>query len=209
MEGINNEKYNKKLWIKIKSKYILRQIFNNLKQSKLLELIRYNKIIKNVLDKRKKDYIDEYLKIEIEIIPLENKYGRFINIKDNYKPYIHIYFIDKNGETKRNYINNGEKVSKIKIIIDNEVKSFTRLFQECKCIKIINFIKFNKNDINNMSYMFYNCSSLKELNLNNFNTNNVTDMSCMFCGCLNELRVKIKSQFKNFKEEAFLKLNIY
>ena len=54
-----------------------------------------------------------------------------------------------------------------------------------------------------MSFMFYGCSSLKELNLNNMNTNNVTDMSYMFTGCLDELKLKIKSQFKNFKEEAF------
>ena len=54
-----------------------------------------------------------------------------------------------------------------------------------------------------MSDMFRGCSSLKELNLNNFNTNNVTDMRCMFGGCLDELKLKIKSQFKNFKEESF------
>ena len=51
--------------------------------------------------------------------------------------------------------------------------------------------------------MFRGCSSLKELNLNNFNTNNVIDMSLLFSGCLNELKLKIKSQFKNFKEGAF------
>ena len=51
--------------------------------------------------------------------------------------------------------------------------------------------------------MFYNCSSLTSLNLSNFNTNNVKDMSCMFSRCLDELKLKIKSQFKNFKEEAF------
>ena len=51
--------------------------------------------------------------------------------------------------------------------------------------------------------MFYECSSLKELNLINFNTNNVTDMSWMFRGCLDELKLKIKSQFKNFKKVAF------
>ena len=44
---------------------------------------------------------------------------------------------------------------------------------------------------------------IKELNLNNFNTNNVTNMSYMFSGCFDELKLKIKSQFKNFKEEAF------
>ena len=54
-----------------------------------------------------------------------------------------------------------------------------------------------------MSYMFFGCSSLKELNLNNFNTNNITYMSCMFEGCLDELKLKIKSQFKNFRKEAF------
>ena len=54
-----------------------------------------------------------------------------------------------------------------------------------------------------MSYMFFGCSSLKELNLNNFNTNNITNMSYMFEGCLDELKLKIKSQFKNFEEEAF------
>ena len=57
-----------------------------------------------------------------------------------------------------------------------------------------------------MRSMFNECSSLKELNLNNFNTNNVTDMRSMFSGCLDELKLKIKSQFKNFKEEAFSNL---
>ena len=44
---------------------------------------------------------------------------------------------------------------------------------------------------------------IKELNLNNFNANNVTNMRSMFRGCLDELKLKIKSQFKNFKKEAF------
>ena len=57
--------------------------------------------------------------------------------------------------------------------------------------------------------MFRECSSLKELNLNTFNTNNVTDMSYMFGDCLDELKLKIKNQFKNFKEEAFKNFNIY
>ena len=54
-----------------------------------------------------------------------------------------------------------------------------------------------------MSWMFGLCISLKELNLSNFNTNNVTNMYGMFDECLDELKLKIKSQFKNFKEEAF------
>ena len=51
--------------------------------------------------------------------------------------------------------------------------------------------------------MFLGCSSLKELNLNNFNTNNVIYMGGMFNECSNELIMKIKTQYKNIKEEAF------
>ena len=54
-----------------------------------------------------------------------------------------------------------------------------------------------------MSWMFYKCSSLKELNLNNFNTNNVTNVRCMFEGCSNVLKINIKSENKNIKDEAF------
>ena len=54
-----------------------------------------------------------------------------------------------------------------------------------------------------MSGMFYGCSSLKELILNNFNTNNVTNMSYMFDGCSDDLKMKIKSENKNIKDEAF------
>ena len=100
------------------------------------------------------------------------------------------------------YIEEEDNVTKIKIIIDYQVKSFYGLFKWCKCIESINFKKFYRNNITDMSYMFNECSSLKELNLNNFNTNNVTDMSWMFWGCLDEMKLKIKSQL-NLKEEAF------
>ena len=52
--------------------------------------------------------------------------------------------------------------------------------------------------------MFKGCSSLKDLNLNNFNTNNVTAMRCMFKGCSDDLKMKIKSENKNIKDEAFI-----
>ena len=51
--------------------------------------------------------------------------------------------------------------------------------------------------------MFSRCSSLKEINLNNFNTNNVSDMSYMFSKCSDELKLKLKSKFNKFKNEAF------
>ena len=84
-----------------------------------------------------------------------------------------------------------------------KLNHFQDLFYNCECIESIKFKKFYRNNVTNMSGMFCGCSSLKELNLNNFNTNNVTDMSGMFTECSDELKLKIKSQFKNFKEEAF------
>ena len=60
-----------------------------------------------------------------------------------------------------------------------------------------------------MSCMFYGCSSLKELNLNNFNTNNVSDMECMFYGCSDQIKNKIRTEYKNIKEEAFNEDDIY
>ena len=83
------------------------------------------------------------------------------------------------------------------------------MFNYCRSIESIVFKQFSRNNITDMSGMFSGCSSLQELNLNNFNTNNVIYMSCMFSECLDELKLKIKSQFKNFKEEAFKNFNIY
>ena len=51
--------------------------------------------------------------------------------------------------------------------------------------------------------MFSGCTSLKELNLDNFNTIKVTDMYAMFLECSDEIKLKIKNKFKNFREEAF------
>ena len=105
--------------------------------------------------------------------------------------YYHIYFNDNKEEIKRNYFNKNDNVSKIKIIIDYQVKSFEELFYYCECIEYINFKKFYRNNINNMGSMFWECSSLKELNLSNFNTNNVTNMEGMFyeCSSLKELNL--------------------
>ena len=164
----------------IKSRYILSKIYNNIPKKKKLAIVKYNKRIQNRLNLSIKDY-KEYSEIEIEIIPIKDKYGKFINIKKNYKLYYHIYFNDNKEEIKNKYeIKDEDEVTKIQIIIDYQVKSFKDLFKRCECIESINFKKFYRNNITDMRYMFYWCSSLKELNLNNFNTNNVTNMWCMF-----------------------------
>ena len=135
---------------------------------------------------------------------MKGEYGEFVKMKEEDKKYFHIYFNDnKKKDIEKTLLNKDDNVSKISIIIDYQIKSFSGLFYNCWSVEFIKFKKFYRNNITDMSYMFYGCSSLKELNLDNFNTNNVTDMRWMFGRCLNELKLKIKSQFKNIKEEAF------
>ena len=138
-----NEVESKDLFKNLKSKYILQILFNNLLKKKSLEIIRYNKNIKNRLNISIKDYID-CLSIDIEIKPVNNKYGKFINIDKGDEKYYHIYLNDNKEEIKRNNLNKNENVTKLSIIIDYQVKSFQGLFRNCKCIEYINFKKFYK-----------------------------------------------------------------
>ena len=231
-KNIENNKLNINL-DNIKSNYILRKIYGNILKKKSLEIFRYNKKIQKRLNycfKDYKEYCQTFTPIEIEIKLTEDSYSKFINIKKNEESFYHIYINNNKKEIKNKYeTDEQDKVTKIKIIIDYQVKSFKELFSYCYCIESINFKKFYRNNITDMSYMFSGCSSLKELNLNNFNTNNVTDiswmfdrcsslkelnlnnfnthnvtdMSYMFSGCSDDLKMKIKSENKNIEAEAF------
>ena len=191
----------------LKSDYFIQKFFDYIQKRRKLKTIRYNKSIQkriNLNINHYKEYSEKYSSIEIEIKPMENKYGRFIKIKEGDEEYYHIYYNDnKKEEIKSTSLNENDKVSKINIIIDYQVESFYKLFYYCKCIESICFKKFYRNNLTNMSGMFCGCSSLKELNLNNFNTNNVIHMSYMFSKCTDELKLKLKCKFNEFKEEAF------
>ena len=183
----SNEIESKDIFKNLKNDYFLQKLFHNLMKKKSLDIIKYNKNIKeriNISIKDYKEYSEIYSSIEIEIKTVNNKYSEFININENEK-YYHIYFNDNKEEIKRNYLTIKDKIKRktIKIIIDYQVKSFGKLFYGCKCFDYIYFKKFYRNNINNMEGMFYGCSSLEELDLSNFNTNNVTNMSFMFFGC--------------------------
>ena len=179
-----NEMNNIYIWKRIRSKYVLQQIFKYLNQRIFLKIIKYNRDIQKNLEKGHKDY-KKYCEIEIEIIPTENEYyrnGPFINFNTE-ESYYHVYYNDRKEETKRknkNYLT--KNIKKIKVIIDYQVKSFCELFRYCCSIKSINFIKFNRNDIRKMSYMFDECSALQEVNFSNFNTMNLIDISFLFYG---------------------------
>ena len=154
----------------IKSNYILRNIFNNLYSKICLKIIKNNNKLKQRLDISLKDYIKTHYEIEIEIIPIEKeKLPKEENIFINYNKedisYFHIYLNNNySQEIKRNYITKKDNANKIRIIIEEKIKSFKDLFKRCYCIKEFSFIKFYRSDIYDMSYLFCGCSSLIKLN---------------------------------------------
>ena len=172
----------------MKSDYFIQKFFDYIQKRRILKTIRYNKSIQkriNLNINHYKEYSEKYSSIEIDIIPMKGEYGKFINIKEEDKKYLHIYFNDnKKKEIKNTYLDEDENVSKISIIIDYQIKSFAELFFICRCIESIKFKKFYRNNVTDMRGMFSGCSSLKELNINNFNTVNVNNMSYMFYQCL-------------------------
>ena len=70
--------------LKIKSLFIFKKILNNLKKRKALNIVKYNKNIKkriNIDINDYKEYSEKYSSIEIEIKPVDNKYGKFMKFK--------------------------------------------------------------------------------------------------------------------------------
>ena len=175
----------------IKSKYIFGIIIKNyVAKRKYYLLFQHNKNFQKKLDLNLEDYKDLhkkiFLTIELELIPCKQLKPDikhyFIRTREN-KSYYHIYFNNDSIETDRNYLTNFDKVAKIKIKIDMDLKSIKGLFYDCSIIKKIKFTKFNRDDFTDMSEIFYGCSSLDKLDIKLFKTSNVTKMNWMFCLC--------------------------
>ena len=201
-ENKNNEKLLQNIELKgkienINSKFNLAHIFNNLQKHKFFNIIKYNKALQNRLNLNIKNYkecSELFTPIEIEIIPTEKKYGKFINIKyEKQKIYTHIYFNDSNKEIKKYYLKKEDKITKIKIIIDYQIKSFEFLFSNVDCIESIYFRRFKRININNMRCMLGKCSSLKKIDFSNFKTDNVEYMSYMFGKCSSLIEVNLSN----------------
>ena len=112
----------------VKSKYTTIKIVNLLCTKNLLNIFRYNKNYQNIFKKDINDYKTFFSKVEIEIIPLENKFGYFINVLSN-EPHYHFYLNDNVEELNRNYITKFDNAKKIKVIIDEKIKSLSSLFK--------------------------------------------------------------------------------
>ena len=185
----------------IKSTYILSKILGHFKKEKALKIIKYNKNVQNKLNITIDDF-KEISQTKIIVIPCENKFGKFINIFDKkMEKYYHIYFNDNKEEIKRNYLNENDKATKIKIAIDYNVQSLYGLFFNCTCIESIDFIKSHGANINNIKCMFASCRSLKKISFY-FKSKNLSDMSYMFseCSLLEELNIS------NFDTDKFIKM---
>ena len=141
----------------IKTDYFLEKVFNILRKKKTLNIVKYNKNIKkriNININDYKEYSEKYSSIEIEIKPVSNRYSEFIKFKEEEEIYYHIYFNNNEEEIKRKYISKDEEIKIIRIKIDYQIKSFEKLFHNCKFIESIYFQKFYRNNINNMNSMF-------------------------------------------------------
>ena len=116
----------------VKSDYFIQKFFGYMPKRKSLETIRYNKSIQkriNININHYKAFSETKTSIELDIIPMKGKYGDFININGEDKKYLHIYFNDnKNKEIKNTSLNKDDNVSKISIIIDYQIKSFSNFF---------------------------------------------------------------------------------
>ena len=118
----------------IKSKFILKQIMEHLTKDKLFRIINYNKLFQDKLEIGINDYKKYYEQIIIEIIPINRDHiNDFIN--EEYQSYYHIYFNNDKNESKRCRFYKNDNITKITIILDNNIHSFKKLFYQCKCIE--------------------------------------------------------------------------
>ena len=119
---------------KVKSHYIIQLIFEYMTES--ININHY------------KVYSETKTSIELDIIPMKGENGKFIRSNEEDKKYFHVYFNDnKKKEIENTSLNSNDNISKISIIIDYQIKSFSKLFCNCKCIESIEFKNFYRNNV--------------------------------------------------------------
>ena len=87
----------------LQSDYFIQKFFGYMTERKALKTIRYDKSIQkriHISINHYKTYSESKTPIELDIIPMNDKYARLININEEDKKYFHIYFND--NKKKRN-----------------------------------------------------------------------------------------------------------
>ena len=193
------------------------------------KIVKFNKKLQKKINININDYknfYEIYASTKVEIIPIKDKYGKFINVKEDDKMYFHIYFNDRKEEIKNKYsINEKDEVTKIKIIIDYKVNSLSGLFDGCNCIESIDYKKycrkkepigrifrgcltlkeltlsnFYNNEIKGMCSTFHDFPSLQKINLSNFYNNKAYNMNSTFWKCPLLKEININNFYNNYAE---------
>ena len=86
----------------VKSKFILKKIIAHIEEKKFMKIIQHNKNMQHRLNLSNNDY-KKICKIEIEIIPLPNYYGKFISVTRGEESYTHIFFNNGKKEKKKEF----------------------------------------------------------------------------------------------------------
>ena len=126
IEKLNLVKSNNK-FINLRSDYFMQKLFGYIQKRISLKIIKCNINLQkrlNININNYKDFAEKFSSIELEIIPVKNKYGKFLNIYKEDKIYFHIYFNNNKEEIKKTELNKEDTISKINIRIDYQIKSF-------------------------------------------------------------------------------------
>ena len=144
----------------LKSDFILKKIFINLKRTKLLEIVNHNKKLQKRLNLNindYKNYYELYSPIEIELIFNGDEYNKFINISNEEKGYYHIYFDNSKKDIENNNYNqkmDSKKISCKEGIIkkksNNKLENlksdffFEKIINNSSKKRALEFLKYNK-----------------------------------------------------------------
>ena len=81
---------------KLKSDYFLQKLFGYIQTRISLKIIKYNINLQkrlNININKYKDFSEKFSSIELEIIPIQNEFGDFIQIDEEDKKYFHMFLM--------------------------------------------------------------------------------------------------------------------
>ena len=191
---------------KLNSKYILKQIFDNLKDIRAYEIFRYNKNIQQKLNIDINSYRElsqEKSPIIIEIIPVEDKHGTIFNYVSGNTGYFHMYFNDSNKEEDSNELGKEEleeeeeeekeeKEEKEKDKGKEKEKEKEKVKEEKEDnVKVKKIKLVIDHEVDSFENLFENCNCIESITFKRFTRINIQNMRSMFWQCSNLKEVNL------------------